>query len=189
MLHKYIELIYDRVNDHLNSNFEEKNILKIVNNLEINKYITNTNVLKENSLENYILINICDIKLEEITLNPHYYEQRGDSYIKCKKPFNFNIYIYFHSTFCNENYLKGISYLSSIISYFHSNSSFNNENTSEIIENNLSEFTVNIINDENNKCYDNLKIPYIPSFLVKLGLIPISGENNLNQTFAGIKQF
>lgn len=189
MLHKYIELIYNKINNYLNSNFEEKNILKITNNLEIYNLITNTKVLKKDSLENYILMNICDIKLEEITLNPHYYEQRGDSYIKIKKPFNFNIYIYFHSTFCNENYLKGIDYLSSIISYFHSNYSFNNENTSEIIENNLSEFTVNIINDENYKYYNNLKIPYLPSFLIKLGLITISGENNLNQTFAGIKQF
>lgn len=188
MLHKYIELMYNRVNNYLNSNFEEKNVLKIVNNIELYN-LTNNKVLKKDSLENYILMNICDIKLEEINLNPHYYEQRGDNYIKRKKPFNFNIYIYFHSTFCNDNYFKGINYLSSIISYFHSNYSFNNENTSEIIENNLSEFTVNIVNDENNWCYNNLKIPYLPSFLIKLGLIPICGEDNLVQTFVGIKNF
>ena len=190
MLHKYIDILFNKVNNHLNSKFEEKNILKIVNNAELyNSFCNNSKVLKKDSLENCILMNICNLKLEDITLNPHYYKQRGDIYVKLKKPFNFNIYVYFHSMFYNENYFKGITYLSSIISYFHINYSFNSENTAEIIENNLSDFNISIINDDDNRLYNTLKIPYMPSFLIKIGLIQISGEDNFDITFSGIKNF
>ena len=190
MLHNYISILFNKINDYLNSNFEEENILKMVNNIDIFNYINNdSKVLKKDSLKNCILMNICDIKLEDMTLNPHYYQQRGEKYIKLKKPYNFYIYIYLHSTFCDIDYLKGINYLSSIISYFHSNNSFNTENTNEIIENNLSEFDINIINDEENKFYSKLNIPYMPSFLIKIGLIQIHGLNNLDQTYSEIKNF
>ena len=189
MLHKYIELIYNKLNDHLTSNFKKENILKITNNIELYNFINNKSVSKKKDLENSILLNICKIKLEEIGLNNHYYEQVGNSYIQRKKPLSFNIYIYFHSTFYDENYMEGLTYLSSIISYFHTNSTFNNENTTEIIQNNMSEFSINIINDEADKFYDSLKIPYMPSFLTKIGLISISSEDNHDITYAGVKNF
>ena len=142
----------------------------------------------KNSLDNLLLINIVDIKMEDMNINQHYYEQHGNGYLKKKKPLNFNLYCFIHSTFCNEKYLEGYEYLSYIISYFHTNSNFTNENTIEILNDNLSEFDVKIINDNTNY-FSKLNIPYIPSILLKIGLIPIYAEENLETTYAGIKNF
>ena len=47
MLHKYIELIYNKLNDHLTSNFKKENILKITNNIELYNLINNKSITKK----------------------------------------------------------------------------------------------------------------------------------------------
>ena len=188
MLNKYINIIYNKLNKFLKDKFEKENLIKIVNNIDIFNNFNNKINSDSNSLENYLLINLIDIKSEDINMNQHYYEPNGDGYIKKKKPLNLNLFCYIHSTFCDNRFIEGLEYLSTIISYFHTNTNFTYDNTIEIGDFNLSEFNVSLINDTTNY-FSKLKIPYMPTILLKIGLIPIYAENISEVTYTGVKNF
>ncbi len=181
MLQEYFSVIYNKINSHFNSVFEEKDLIKPINNYELPE--------SKDDLKNKILMNLVSIKLENKDINSRYYESYGDGYVSKIKPLLFNIYIYFHSTFYGDRVNDGLLYLSEIISYFHTFSVFNTTNTCEMTEKNLSEFNANIINDDL-RLFESLKISYCPSILIKFGLIPIySISISNNKVVPGISSF
>ena len=125
MIQEYLKVIYNKINSHFATVLKKENVIKIVNNCELNE-------LSEN-MRNKILMNLVGIRLENTDMNSRYYEQHGDNYIKMIIPIYSYVFIYFHSTFVGEKTDEGLSYISEIISYFHTNFSFTSKNTNEII--------------------------------------------------------
>ncbi len=180
MIKEYFDVIYNKINSYFSVSLKEEGIIKIVNNCEI--------IGLNDNLMNKILMNLVEIKLENTDINSRYYEQYGDNYVKKIKPLFFNIFIYFHSTFCSDETNEGLYYLSEIISYFHTNSIFNEKNTEEITEKKLSQFNSYIVNVDID-IYKLLKIPYMPSVLIKFGLIPVGPIDTSIKEIPSIKSF
>ena len=76
----------------------------------------------------------------------------------------------------------------SIISYINSNPILSSENTIEFKEKNLSEINLYIQNDEQD-LYEKLKIPYMPSIILKYGLIPIDSLSQNEKPITSISDF
>ena len=181
MLDSYTSVIINKLNNFLLKKYNKTEIIKLVNNIELHDKI-------QENYKNNILMNIVDIKREENDISHDYYEMYGNQYIRKIKPAHFYIYAIFHSTHLEKNITDGLLYLSDIISYINSNPILSSENTIEFKEKNLSEINLYIQNDEQN-LYKKLKIPYMPSIILKYGLIPIDSLSQNDKPITSISDF
>lgn len=181
MLFQYTSIIIKKMNNFFLKFHNQNEIIKLINNLEI----------QNQTLEKYknmILFNIVNIKREETDISHDYYEMYGNQYIKKIKPAHFYVYAFIHSTYQNEDTNIGLTYLSEIIGYINSNPALTKENTLEIEKNNLSDINIYLQNDDQN-IYNKLTIPYMPSLLIKYGLIPINSQYQNEKPVAGVSSF
>ena len=181
MFYFYTSIILNKINNFLLTKFNKNNILSLVNNCEITSDISE-------KYKNKILLNIVNIQKEETDITNDYYEPFGNQYIKKIKPTYYYLYAFIHSTYVDENVNLGLTYISEIVSYINSNPLISNENTIEIKENNFSDINIFLQNDDKN-LFGKLKIPYIPSILIKYGLIPINSQQPYEKPVSGITSF
>ena len=169
MIEKYLELVRNTINKNLENLFHKNDIVRFASTIDIKNMFVN----KENSpLKNHIIVSISSISYEDTCMNSRYYEAQGQAYIKKLKPLYINIFAFFQSTFYGDDFLEGIKYLSEIMNFLHANSFFSSSTIPELTSQKLVDFNVNIQKDDK-EYYQSLKIPYLPSFLTKIGPIPL----------------
>lgn len=180
---KYIQLIFDVINNFVTRTNDDSDLMMLVNNYHINdKY-------KDHVLMNVISVNKISLDISQSDS----YVIQGDSYVLKKKPEYYQFLIAFHSMFLDKKYLKGFEILSQISSFIDTNKEFSVQNIPKILENNLENFFLtakSFTQEEENAIWSKLKVPYMPTIYYEVGLIPLLSSVKLGQKKAApLKSF
>ena len=171
---KYIQLIFDVINNVVTRINNDSDLMLLVNNYSINE-----------KCKNHILMNVIGINKISLDISrTDAYVMQGDSYILKQKPEYYQLLIAFHSMFMDKNYLKGFEVLSQISSFIDINKEFSIQNVPKLLENNLEKFffTAKSFNvEEENMIWQKLKNPYMPTIYYEVGLIPLVSSISFGQ--------
>lgn len=171
---KYIQLIFDVINNVVTRINDESDLMLLVNNYCINEKG------KDHILMNVIGINKVSLDISQADA----YVMQGDSYILKQKPEYYQFLIAFHSMFADEKYLKGFEILSQISSFIDINKEFSVQNVPKILENNLEKFFFHAKSftlEEEHMIWQKLKTAYMPTIYYEVGLIPLLSSVNFGQ--------
>ena len=180
---KYIQLIFDVINNFITKINGDPNLLLLVNNFNI-----------DGKFQNHILMNVIGVNKINLDISQtSSYVMHGDSYILQQKPETYQVLIAFHSMFTDKNFLKGFELLSHISSFFDNNKEFSAQNIPQIAEQNLESFFCNaktFTMTEENEIWNKLKIPYMPTIFYEAGLLPVFSSVKFSQKkVASLKNF
>lgn len=180
---KYIQLIFDVINNFVTRINGNSDLMLLVNNFSV------TEKLKDHILMNVIGVNKMNLDISQAGA----YVMQGENYVLKQKPEYYQFLIAFHSMFLDKHYLKGFEILSQISSFIDINKEFSVQNVPKILENNLEKFFLNAKSfnaEEENRIWQKLKIPYMPTIYYEVGLIPLLSSVEFGQKKAiSIKDF
>ena len=180
MIDRYVSIVRDSLYKYLSDSCRYNGQVIIVNNHELTSGGAN--------YTGNILMNVASICVkDDLNNNMPQYVRNGSNYIVKKSPVNVYVYVFFHSYFFGDNALEGIKFLSHTIGFFKEHCHFSSMQFPKMVEFGIGDFNVTLENDHD-EIFTHLGIPYIPSVLYKIGLIPITSETPNIETVPSIKR-
>lgn len=181
MIKNVVTLITDDLNGYFQHRFTVSEPKVIVSNL----------IGQDGSVpigtDNRIICSVINIEQEDMLREKHL----SRNTIANTPPIYLNLYLMFSSNFTDSNYLEGLHFLSSVISFFQSKPVFYHSNTpgfppdTEKITAEI--YNINVANLGN--LWGAFGAKYMPSIVYKLRIIEIAGTQRLEeiQPIDGIK--
>jgi hypothetical protein len=164
MIYSAISTIANAVNATISNRFSLSEEKLLVSNL-VN--IDGSNPITE---PDKIVLTLANIQQETIS---------SKSKSSTGNTINLNLFLLFSVCFEEDNYLEGLRYLSSIISFFQSNKTLTHANTPDM-DPEIDKLTFEMVNqDLQNMSYlwGNMGGKYLPSVLYKVRMVTIRDEN------------
>lgn len=184
MLSQVIEEISNELNSFLSS--LSSNAQKIV----IPANVIGQNGANESGLNNKIILSLINIEHEAFPSNVQLAYQRTskEDFNKMPPPLSVNLYVLFSAYYNEKNYLEGLSYLSSLISFFQQKPVFDQQNTPGLnaqIEK-LQFQVVSLDLSDLSQLWSTIGAKYMPSIIYKIRMISYQREN-INEIAPDIK--
>lgn len=170
MFNKCIEILLAEINSYITSRMPEG----IVSKTPV-MYIQQNNQAAAKGTR--VSVRLVDILEEKTSQDPTTYVPQGNRYFVKKMPLYFNMHLLF--MVCSEdcNQLESLDYLARVIAFFQSKSYFSSKETPSLQQLAIDTLTVTLINmdyQERTNLWASLSMPYVPSVMYKIGLIPIA---------------
>lgn len=177
MLAKVVSTIQKELNNFLAARYLNSDIV-----IPANVVDQNGNIASE---EPQILLSLINIE-QETTANkssPSFVRTSTGNTNSVSPPISINIYLLFSAHFKNENYLKGLELLSSIISFFQAKPIFNHQNTPSLdaeIEKLL--FKIASLDlSELSHLWGTIGAKYMPSIIYKVRMLTYQSDQIITE--------
>lgn len=127
--------------------------------------------------ENKIIASVINIERDTTRRKFNYRSTDDGSRSSYVRPaFDLNVFLLFSAYFNTDNYLKGLDYLSGILSFFQENGLFAPPSDSPLAEQGIQKLSFELVNlnlQEMSNLWGAMGAKYIPSVIIKTRLITI----------------
>jgi hypothetical protein len=130
----------------------------------------------ESKMKNRVVMSLVDIIQEGLNATGKAYVAHGSGYVAVNQPILFRLYVLFSACFQNDRALEGLRQLEQVIAFFHHKNDFTAQNTPALQEANLDAISIDLVkldSQEKQALWSRLRVPYRPSVLYKVGLVPV----------------
>ncbi len=177
---KYIDVVLKEIDKYLRSECDCNEEVLLFSNYFHN--FGNVDKQRDN-----IIVNIADINVKnDLGSNIPRYIKNGENFVVKKTPLQMYIHLFFLSHYSNSNALEGIRILSCIAGFLKENIHFSSKQIPEMNKRKMNDFNIVLENDDD-KLFSKLMIPYMPSLLYKIGPIQVCGQTYSNTVVVPIK--
>ena len=126
-------------------------------------------------LNNKIILSLINIEQEAFAANvqPSYQRTSQEDFNKMPTPLSVNLYVLFSAYYDRKNYLEGLRYLSSLISFFQQKPVFDQQNTPTLNDQieKLQFQVVSLTLSELSQLWGTIGAKYMPSIIYKIRMI------------------